>query len=590
MEAVSLVLLSAVVQVVARVRDKGDAGDSDRVDGWLSNLLGTKYLRYLYVGCFLLIVVALFFSVSGMSSSDPTSAWHPQSRDSSRPMTPVELQEREWERKHRVDVTWERERGEEVKTVARETVQLLLNGKIGEGISKFDELVQLVGDRQIGDVTLREAVSSAARAAEAARPSAKPFPIPRRVMASISPNEKMQAAQQLIDAALKEASTLSDPANKAEAYGRIAEAQADIGLIEAALATAKQMESLRAYAMTAQDAYCAIVRAQVKDGKFVEAKATATNCSEKAWAYQFIAEGQAGAGDFSGAKATAEQIEKNGAYVPDLGGNRRDFAYSAISQAQRKAGDVAGAVATEAEIDNKVAMDAVPEWARRVEIFRKNISAGDLAGAKAIAARVEDEEERRHVYRQIAETQADLGDMKGAKETASGLTGEDEALAYQYIVAVQAKAGDITGAETTTALIGRLLQCDIKQKVQSHIVIAIAQATRGDVIGADKHLIVAKVTALQMTDDREREIAFCDIARAQAGAGDVAAAETTASQSGSAIGKDAFGAYEAVLAARADAGDVAGVIDFITSSTDDRPHRCKWLSQAATNCVRMPCW
>ncbi len=545
MEMLSLGLLSWLLQVVARLRDEGDAAQVDGLGGWLGRLDSQKkYFRYLYVGSLLLIIVALFFSwsredvqkllsvdSSGESTSSQTPEWGPKPRNSSRPATPDELREMERVPKQAVDETWERKNGDQAKEIASKTVQLLLDGKIAEGNAKFDELVMFIGERQLGDIVLREAVSTAAMAAEATKPPPSSFRLPRRVMSSISNDEKKRAARQLIEAALAEASTLSESRYRADAYGRIAEAQAELGEIEAAIATARQMKSLAAYTMTASGAYCEIVRAQAKVGNFSGAKTTAADLDskDKAWAYQYIAKAQAKAGDVSGAMATAAQISDEE--------NRKAWAYCEIAEAQANAGDIGGATATTGKISltDESSRDLCSEAIARAQIRagdlagaqRKDdllkylpltcgvvaeayVKAGDLAGAKKIAAEVEGEYHRVEVYCVIAETQVKLGDLAGAKATATQLEGEHVAVAFQRIAIVQAEAGDIPGAKVTAAQSGSDTYCRI----------ALLQVEGGDLSGADA------TAALIGNDALPNKMAACiGIAAAQAKRGELAGAD-----------------------------------------------------------------
>ena len=65
MEALSLVLLAWLIQIVARLRDVGDTAESDDFGKWLAKLESDRrYFRYLYLGSLGLIILSLLFSWS----------------------------------------------------------------------------------------------------------------------------------------------------------------------------------------------------------------------------------------------------------------------------------------------------------------------------------------------------------------------------------------------------------------------------------------------------------------------------------------------------------------------------------------------
>ncbi|MBM4125460.1 MAG: DUF4339 domain-containing protein [Nitrospira sp.] len=65
--------------------------------------------------------------------------------------------------------TWERDHGPELRQMSEQTISLIRAGKDEEGVAKYEAMLALVGDRQLEDPLLRQAVTDAHEKAEPAR-------------------------------------------------------------------------------------------------------------------------------------------------------------------------------------------------------------------------------------------------------------------------------------------------------------------------------------------------------------------------------------------------------------------------------------
>ena len=169
-----------------------------------------------------------------------------------------------------------------------------------------------------------------------------------------------------------------------------------------------------------------IARVQASLGDLADAKATLAGvCTDdvgKTNAYEDIAELQAGKGDFAGAKATI-------ALIPEKHKVNREAALARIADAEAEAGRIASAKATVEGIDDRLKAIAY----RRIGGVQ--VESGDFAGAQATAEQIRTPAPVIHqaadpnamecrcarksfaaiLYRQIAEEQADAGDMTAAR-------------------------------------------------------------------------------------------------------------------------------------------------------------------------------
>ncbi|MDP3753138.1 MAG: hypothetical protein Q8Q98_14885 [Polaromonas sp.] len=179
-------------------------------------------------------------------------------------------------------------------------------------------------------------------------------------------------------------------------------------------------------------------------------------------------------------------------------------AQTAIAEAQIRAGDIAGArntLAVALATADLIVGDAESKSMGQISIAEAQLGAGDIAGAEktlAFALRtadlIKDAGYKSHALSEIAETQIKAGDFAGAlnalasaQKTASLV--EESALnkgpsgdrAKYFIAIAQAMRGDIVGAQKTVELIR-----DGYHVSNARRVIVIAQAKSGDIAVAQK--------------------------------------------------------------------------------------------------------
>ena len=176
-----------------------------------------------------------------------------------------------------------------------------------------------------------------------------------------------------------------------------------------------------------------------------------------------VAIAQAIADNPSAALVTAGRIENK--YV--IGS-----ALAGIAEAQAKAGDFVGAKGTAQRIGKE---DRRASASALAGIAEAQAKAGDFVGAKETAQRIGKEDRRASALAGIAEAQAKAGDFVGAKETAQRIGKEDRrASALAGIAVAQAKAGDFAGAAGTAQRIGKQ-----DERAWALAKIAVAQAKVG---------------------------------------------------------------------------------------------------------------
>ena len=112
----------------------------------------------------------------------------------------------------------------------------------------------------------------------------------------------------------------------------------------------------------------------------------------------------------------------------------------------------------------------------------------------------------------------------------------------------------------------------------AYLKIAEAQALAGDVHSAHESLKLALAAADRRSGD-SRWWAYYDIAVAQANLRDLADAKVTVAKISDKMDQEV--AYEAIVAAQALAGDVAGAIDYSDHLADNQFAKCTRLAKAA---------
>lgn len=296
----------------------------------------------------------------------------------------------------------------------------------------------------------------------------------------------------------------------------IARAQIEIGDIEGAQASARQIEDI----LDRVRALLAIARAQaaagdrsVADATIREALAGASSDAGRArpQALEEIAVVQADFGDIDGGLATAKMIED---------AETRSEALSGISGAQADAGDFAGSLATAKSTGNPFLL---VEALNRIAAARAD--AGDRAAAApaheealATAQASQDHSERQRLLRRVAMGQIETGDLDGALATIGLIEqGPDRDDVLGEIAAARAEAGDASGAlEAATAIV------DPEDRAKALGLIGAAQVRSGDRSAAETTLQAALEAVEQVVDVDDRAIAMAMVAVARTGSrGDI---------------------------------------------------------------------
>jgi hypothetical protein len=203
------------------------------------------------------------------------------------------------------------------------------------------------------------------------------------------------------------------------------------------------------------------------------------------------------------------------------------------------------------------------------DIAEAQAEAGDIAGAKATVARIAEKQYKNSAYEGIARAQVKIGDKRGALETIA--TAKESARGtrwnydghragfYMSIAYVQARTGDIAGAKTTAG------QSDYFFKPLAYCYIAKEQIRLGDRSGALTTIALAKESAVGVGKYEPR--VYAHIAVAQSKAGDKNGMFKTIELAGKAaagLGMDEkderLWAYAAIAEAQSLAGDKNGAL------------------------------
>ena len=291
-------------------------------------------------------------------------------------------------------------------------------------------------------------------------------------------------------AALATADAIGDNSLRADAFRKLALAQAQAGLTEEARAS---FDAARAATELIDDdtsrvnALSGLAVIQAQAGEFVAAQQTAEGIADdwfRAQALSGLAVAQAQAGDFGAAQQIGELIEDERA---------RSVALSGLAVAQAQKGDFAAAYRT---------VEAIPE-----EWFRAQALSG------------------------LAVAQAQEGDFVASRRTGKGIANEwFRAEALSGLVVAQAQAGDVKGARASfvAAKAAAAKIDDEVSRVELLSRLAVAQAHAGDAKGAQASFAVAK-KATEAIDYYDSEAsALTTLSEAEAHAGEFAAAQATA--------------------------------------------------------------
>jgi len=233
-----------------------------------------------------------------------------------------------------------------------------------------------------------------------------------------------------------------------------------------------------------------------------------------------IAAVQAAAGDMDGFRATIDKAKELAAQLDGDKGKSKPLYL--ITYAQIKAGDLAGARKT---------ADAIPDYEIHnnalTDIGVAQAQSGDIDGALATADAIKNAEHFNMDYSKgqviVAAAFAQLknGGREKAWKTIAGIKDEEvRAWGLSDLATKQAKAGDVDGALATLDLTNLKTSRYRFRWTEAMCEVGIAQAKAGRF---EEAMAVA-----DKLDQHEKEKVLVEIATAQAGKGDLAAAQATA--------------------------------------------------------------
>ena len=229
-----------------------------------------------------------------------------------------------------------------------------------------------------------------------------------------------------------------------------------------------------------------------------------------------IAGAQAEAGDMDGAFAIAR----------GAGAHSRDEFLGIIAEARARKGDIDGALAI---IRRMRVGDNIDGALGAVASARAET--GDMDGARAIARNIDQVDARVNALSNIASALAKAGDKRSARHTFAialrkargGYSAHSRARAFRDIAEAQAETGDMSGAFATIQNIGV-----VNYYVDALGRIASAQAKAGDTRSARDTFAIALLVAGEIDAAHRRVNALRVVAEAQADAGDFQRAMKTA--------------------------------------------------------------
>ena len=388
---------------------------------------------------------------------------------------------------------------------------------------------------------------------------------------------KRAAARQLLDAAIREASNISDPDKRAEAYLKIADVQMKLGDKAAVRTSIKQAKA--AIGRISKDApdhlysvLChnvALARAQAWCGDMAKATETVSKIQDKygkAAAYCGVAEVQLDKGNVAAARKTLALADDA------LSSGTTTSYYSTV---------------------NTVCVDIADVWART----------GDIAGAKDFVERIPGGLFAQVLgYGCIAEAQAKAGDVAAAYRTVELMRTANQKMqgdyrgifsnlriceTYANIAQAQVKASDISGAQSTLARLQDAVENDSLNQEKKfadlmedlvllarlHLFLEIASTkTKVDnLVEARKNIEAAKAIVGKLNSQDQKTFSLLAIGELQQTIGDyegvrksLAAAKTAASKIEAKGAHDRHAnyykvaVYRAIISVQAKAGDKAG--------------------------------
>lgn len=158
------------------------------------------------------------------------------------------------------------------------------------------------------------------------------------------------------------------------------------------------------------------------------------------------------------------------------------------------------------------------------------LKAGNLAGAKSILPKIDDESLQRLLSREISIAQVEAGEVAGAMATVASVTDAySRALILADIAVASAKRKDTAGFKQTIdqATSTALSVKEIAKRAMVYGNIAAAQAQTGDATGSKTNFAAAKAMATQIQDELSKYYVFHDLAVVQAKSGEAAGAKLT---------------------------------------------------------------
>jgi tetratricopeptide (TPR) repeat protein len=235
-----------------------------------------------------------------------------------------------------------------------------------------------------------------------------------------------------------------------------------------------------------------------------------TDENARDYAAATVGAAQAAAGDIKDALKTADEVSKS----------QRVNVLRPVAVAQAEAGRVQEAEQTMVMIENDyeraltlLTLVKAHLKAKARDAARKNL----LDAVRIVQGLNEGGDAMPWAHHYVAEAQAELGDVKDARQTADAIAHERlKKMALGKIVAVQSKTGDIKGALQTAESLQDEQQ---KRDVLAYSILP-AQLRSGDVKAGQQ-------TAEVLKGDYRHVLALGEIAKAQAQAGDRAAAADT---------------------------------------------------------------
>ena len=323
----------------------------------------------------------------------------------------------------------------------------------------------------------------------------------------------------VVDLAIDAADTTADAHDRAAAFARIAEAQAEAGESEAARHILSR--ALTAAAAIDEGAFnreAVLVGFPEDEAGLARAKVL----SDIARVLTILGEAEHAQATFHRAVTIAQAIEGNRQRVQGL---------VAIATAQLAAGAPAAARETFARADLVNGADYLPGLHR---IVRMHAETGDVDGALITAQRIGGEDERGRALAAIADVQANARDVSGALVTADSIEPPYyRMVAMHYIGTARAQAGDIAGAWVAVEATREIWHQDREGKAGSRDTVILQE----DMIGAivEAHIAAGEIEhALAATEDMMDALAYVEahraIAKAYLAAGDLDGAQSSADE------------------------------------------------------------